>query len=263
MVALVKHDLQYILKQIRIAERHSAGEDLLTLVSGAALGSTQTSPQLLPLGLRTVDGTFNNLMPGMSTIGAAHQAMPRLLRPVFSHDADGDRMPLGPGPTAQVVTNTNYAVVGNVADANPRIISNLVADQSLGNKAAIVAALTTAGSADPWGVAQQIHLAYQDLTRSAPADKPAKQAVLDFMLGTNGLIMEGSSVAVLNVATDGASAPYNSFFTIFGQFFSHGLDLIDKGNAGKVYMPLQPDDPLYVPGGRSNFMVLTRATNQP
>ena len=263
MVALVKHDLQHILKQIRIAERHAAGEDLLTLVAGAALGTTQATPQLLPLGLRTVDGTYNNLMPGMTSTGAANGLMPRMLRPVFSNDADGDRMPLGPGPTAPVVSNTNYAVVGNVADANPRIISNLVTDQSLANKAAIVAALTTAGSTDPWGVAEQIHLAYRDLRSAAPSDQAGKQAVLDFMLGTNGLKVEGNSVLVLNVATDGASAPYNSFFTIFGQFFDHGLDLIDKGGSGKVYMPLQPDDPLYVPGGRSNFMVLTRATNQP
>ncbi len=49
--------------------------------------------------------------------------------------------------------------------------------------------------------------------------------------------------------------------TFFGQFFDHGLDLITKGGAGTVYIPLQPDDPLYVPGGSSNFMVLTRSSN--
>src|SRR3546814_19447878 len=48
--------------------------------------------------------------------------------------------------------------------------------------------------------------------------------------------------------------------TFFGQFFDHGLDLISKGGAGTIYVPLQPDDPLYVPGGHTNFMVLTRAT---
>ncbi len=48
--------------------------------------------------------------------------------------------------------------------------------------------------------------------------------------------------------------------TLFGQFFDHGLDLVAKGGFGTVYIPLQPDDPLYVPGSATNFMALTRAT---
>ena len=35
MVTLVKHDLEFILKQIRIAEAHSAGGDLAQLVAEA------------------------------------------------------------------------------------------------------------------------------------------------------------------------------------------------------------------------------------
>ena len=35
----------------------------------------------------------------------------------------------------------------------------------------------------------------------------------------------------------------------------------DQGRQGTVFIPLQPDDPLYVPGSPTNFMVLTRATN--
>ena len=46
--------------------------------------------------------------------------------------------------------------------------------------------------------------------------------------------------------------------TLFGQFFDHGLDLITKGG-GTVFVPLQPDDPLYVAGSPTNFMVLSRA----
>ena len=59
----------------------------------------------------------------------------------------------------------------------------------------------------------------------------------------------------------GLSAPYNSWFTLFGQFFDHGLDLVNKGGNGTVFMPLQADDPLYVDGSPTNFMVLTRATH--
>ncbi len=47
---------------------------------------------------------------------------------------------------------------------------------------------------------------------------------------------------------------------MFGQFFDHGLDLVAKGGNGTVFIPLMPDDPLYVEGSDTNFMVLTRAT---
>ena len=46
---------------------------------------------------------------------------------------------------------------------------------------------------------------------------------------------------------EGLSAPFSSWFTIFGQFFDHGLDLVGKGGSGTVLVPLQPDDPLYDP----------------
>ena len=61
----------------------------------------------------------------------------------------------------------------------------------------------------------------------------------------------------------GLTAPFNSWFTFFGQFFDHGLDLVTKGGNGTVFIPLKPDDPLFVPGSPTNFMVLTRATMQP
>ncbi len=64
-----------------------------------------------------------------------------------------------------------------------------------------------------------------------------------------------------NVTPDeGLSAPFNSWMTFFGQFFDHGLDLVTKGGDGTIYIPLQPDDPLYVVGGFTNFMTVTRAT---
>ncbi len=66
-----------------------------------------------------------------------------------------------------------------------------------------------------------------------------------------------------NVAPDPGAAPFNQWFTLFGQFFDHGLDLVNKGESGTVFMPLQPDDPLFEEGSATNFMVLTRATNLP
>ncbi|WGV15870.1 peroxidase family protein [Fuscovulum ytuae] len=91
----------------------------------------------------------------------------------------------------------------------------------------------------------------------------AANAAVQALLTEHGVQMDGDNVLLGNVAADlGDTAPFNSFFTIFGQFFDHGLDLTQKGGTGSVYMMLQPDDPLYVPGSPTNFMVLTRATNQ-
>jgi hypothetical protein len=43
--------------------------------------------------------------------------------------------------------------------------------------------------------------------------------------------------------------------------FDHRLDLITKGGNGTVYIPLQPDDPLFDPAHPElNFMALTRST---
>jgi hypothetical protein len=44
------------------------------------------------------------------------------------------------------------------------------------------------------------------------------------------------------------SPPFNGLFTIFGQFFDHGLDKITNGGAGTVFVPLKADDPLVTLG---------------
>ena len=55
------------------------------------------------------------------------------------------------------------------------------------------------------------------------------------------------------------SLPASSMLTMFGQFFTHDLDLVHKGNNGVVYMPLLPGDSLFIPGGSNNYMTLSRA----
>ncbi|WP_206185547.1 peroxidase family protein, partial [Sphingosinicella sp. CPCC 101087] len=93
---------------------------------------------------------------------------------------------------------------------------------------------------------------------------PAAQAALDALLTANGVEMSGDTIFLPNIAPDeGLSASFNSWFTLFGQFFDHGLDLVAKGQSGTVFIPLQPDDPLYDPNSPTNFMVLTRATVGP
>jgi Ca2+-binding RTX toxin-like protein len=240
------HDLQFVLQQIKIAEAHTRainnGEDpgtaIRTLVADAGGGQ---QAHLLPYGLRTVDGTYNNLLPGRETWGAADEPFPFLTARSYRNDQDGDQQPLGP-PGGPVVTNTNYGANGSVADADPRLISNLIADQSSNNPVAVM-------------VRQKLIDAGYEVPETPMLDQQGNP-VLD------GL---GNPVMVYtftNIPPDaGLSAPFNSLLTIFGQFFDHGLDLVAKGGNGKVYIPLQPDDPLYDPAHpERNFMVLTRQT---
>jgi Ca2+-binding RTX toxin-like protein len=194
-------DLRFIFRQIQIAEAHAAGGQLL------GPGPLQVNEARLPFGLRTVDGSFNHLTTGRTGFGASDRIFPRLARPVFRTAEQG---------TTYQQTN------GTVIDSQPRIISNLIVDQTANNPAAAAAA------------------------------------------GPDAVPTASGAFFIPNVAPDvGLSAPFNVMFTFFGQFFDHGLDLVNKGGNGIVFVPLQQDDPLFVPGSPTNFMVLTRATMLP
>jgi hypothetical protein len=215
-------DLRFILQQIKIAERHARTASPLN-PCGTLLGPNENQipdsnqGEELPLGLRTVDGTCNNLVPGRSRWGSADRPFPRMLTPEFRDAETGD--PDGPfGPA--LPTSTSYQqTAGTVIDSRPRVISNLIVDQTQSNPAAEAAA---GPDAQP------------DSSGTLPIDNTAPDV--------------------------GLSAPYNSMFTLFGQFFDHGLDLVTK-SGGTVYMPLKRDDPLYREGSDLNFMVLTRSVD--
>ncbi|MGR3591641.1 MAG: peroxidase family protein, partial [Limimaricola soesokkakensis] len=151
-----KHDLQFILQQIKISEAHASGTDITEAIR-QVYGVDAEDAALLPAGLRTVDGTLNNLLPGQAYFGAAQTKFPRLLDPVYRNDNDGDSIDFdGPGPSP-AITNTDYGVIdgqghvgtGTVVDADPRTISNLIATQDVSNPAAIRAALKLAGVEGP------------------------------------------------------------------------------------------------------------------
>src|SRR5262245_2679079 len=252
-VTFIRSDLEFILQQIMIAERHAAGEDLLSLLPNS----------LVPFGLRTIDGTFNNVIPGQENFGAADELFPRLTDPFFRNDLDGDTFDAnGPAPGG-VVTNTNFNSPGDVVDADPHIISNLIVDQTSSNPAAVAVA-GSAGADLVWGTADDVLNDGVSILRTRPG--------LDGVLGTADDIADFSFD---NVAPDaGLSAPFNLWFVFFGQFFDHGLDLVQKGGSGTVFIPLQADDPLIAgadgtPGtpddlpAHMRFMAVTRATNQP
>ncbi|AFJ48176.1 peroxidase family protein [Shimwellia blattae] len=201
------HDLDFILKQIKISEAATNPDGS---INGDLLRESVSSP-LLPYGLRTVDGSWNNLLPGQELYGSADQNMPRLTGLNWQ---DADAM------TSYTQTGSDSVVI----DADPRIISNLISDQTASNPAAV-----------------EIH----DLLKNLPG---------------GGVVSENGSLSIPNQSPDiGLSPAFNGWMTFFGQFFDHGLDLIPKEGNGIIFIPLQPDDPLYVEGAATNFMVLTRA----
>src|SRR5262245_7363332 len=110
-VTFIRSDLEFILAQIQIAERNAAGESLLDILPNVEV----------PWGLRTVDGSDNNLVIGQSEFGAADNVFPRLSDPVFRDAQFG---------TSYSQTN------GTVIDSTPRTISNLIVDQTADNPAA-------------------------------------------------------------------------------------------------------------------------------
>src|SRR5919107_2995722 len=113
MVQLVKHDLEFILKQIKIAEAHAAGGDLAALVAGYNGNDGLAQAHLLPYGLRTVDGSYNNLLPGRENWGAADQSFPGIFTPEYMNDADGDRYDFNPLPNMETwYSNNDYANAG-------------------------------------------------------------------------------------------------------------------------------------------------------
>lgn len=315
MVTYIRSDLDFILAQIKIAEAHSAGQPLF--------GTNGLIPAYnVAWGLRTVDGSYNHLLPGQEMWGAAGAEFPELMNPNY-RPADGTPFdPDGAGPAPTMPTAPNYNPSNNpnalVFDSSLRTISNLLVDQTLGNPAAILTALERAGSENPladlpavtaiyqtfkpaWDAEYQARVVMQNAKTAVDAAvlgadgdpatplSPEEQVVLDnanaaltaattahagtvtaleaarvvrdTALEPFGIAMQGDNVHLPAVAPDeGLSAPFNSWFTLFGQFFDHGLDLVNKGGSGTVFIPLQPDDPLYVEGSHTNFMVLTRAT---
>src|SRR4029079_10871619 len=141
MVAYIKSDLEFILKQIKIAEAHAAYtanpmDPNAAPLYGVGLNGQQGSvPSYnLSFGLRTVDGSYNNLLPGQEKGGAADQPFPELLDPDYrpAHGTMFD--PDGPGPAPAMPTAANYDPSNNpnslVFDASLRPISNLLLDHT-------------------------------------------------------------------------------------------------------------------------------------
>jgi Ca2+-binding RTX toxin-like protein len=175
---LTPADLAYILQQIKIAEAHVRNTNSGTGPCGALLGSgpDRVGGPSAPAGLRTIDGSCNNLQQGRESYAQANQAFLRRTEPDYRAAEDG--APVGASG------RTTYDGGGSVVDSTPRIISNLVADQTPANPAAAAAARLPAG-----------------------ADGEA-----------------GTSLPIPNNASDTGAAPYNALLPLFAEFFDHGVN---------------------------------------
>jgi Ca2+-binding RTX toxin-like protein len=194
MVTLIKHDLEFILKQIKIAEAHANGIALTQIrldASGNAITDKAwytgpnfdaTAPLAVPdtktpFGLRTVDGSYNNIMEGRELWGAADQVMPRYLDPNYIDGGPEAPFDINGPAAGGGVGNTHYGNSGDLVDRDPRLISNLVADMSLNNPAAIVAALVFAGSETPYADLAQLMAARVSQAQADAALQAANAAV--------------------------------------------------------------------------------------
>ncbi|MFL5929577.1 MAG: peroxidase family protein, partial [Gaiellaceae bacterium] len=250
-------DLAFILKQIKIAEAHVANTTAATGPCGALVGPgpDQIPDAITSYGLRTVDGSCNNLLPGREKFAAADVPFPRLAgSPVF-RTAEGAPAGFPPQPTSSYAQKKGF-----VFDSQPRVISNLIVDQTSSNPAAVASArfpVRTQGN-PPSAIPCTTDPGPGGVPAGVPADcTPAHKTLF-----------------IPNVTTDvGLSPPFNSWFTFFGQFFDHGVDQTVK-SGGTVFVPLNDDDPLVLGAdgvlgtaddlpADKRFMVLTRAQNQP
>ena len=290
-IELNLNDLQFVLKQIKIGEAHANGAALTEIrlnpltgevitdgaqydANGMFLGDA-TWPRAIPdaktpFGIRTVDGSFNNLMEGRELWGAADQPMPRYLDPNYIDGGAETPFSFGPGPL-QPVTNTDYSIVngvptfpgsglngghtGNVVDSDPRTISNLVVDMSINNPAALYSALVFAESADPYAdlaelLAARVSQAEADAalaaaTTALSAAETALQDAITNFVSLDDVQEKSDALTAAEAAFDLASAaaldPEQAFLDLAA---SKGLEVV---NGSLVIPNVAPDEGISAP----------------
>lgn len=186
------HDLSFILKQIQVSELQASTPGMTTVEAiQAVYGVSAADAALMPVGLRTVDGSDNSLLPGTESNGAGDTPFPRLLDPVYSNEGDESSF-FG-------ISNTNYGNSGNVVDSDPRTISNLIVDQTPANVAAIYAALKAVGTTgvDANIAVAAITVAYQATLNAKGADAAVEAAETALSAETAD---HGAAVSAFNAA---------------------------------------------------------------
>lgn len=164
-----------------------------------------------------------------------------------------------------VATDGTQIQINNIVDYTPRMISLLTTtggvtydtwgDHTLDPNFAghtanqIYHDATGVTSVTNWGVL--------DTVANGGEGQVDSQARLDASAG-----QDDHFIGTLNPGV----SPSNGFFVLFGQFFDHGLDFIDKNSGATVKITLASDDPLYNmtgPDGRPvHEITINRATVQ-
>ena len=254
-------DLAFILKQIKISEHHAAtltpDNPCGTLVGP---GPNQIPDRLSPYGLRTVDGSCNNLFPGRETFAAADRPFPRLTTPTFRN---AEAVPAGfsgraARPTGvraeERATSSTPAAGDQQPDRRPDLDQPGGGGGGRRSRCAPSPARRATCPAPPTPTRWRTRRWWRPgRMRALPPDAADPQH-------------QHRQRATRRRSTRCSRSSASSSTT--------ALDQTVKGG-GTVFVPLQADDPLITlgPDGKPNtgdevppsqaFMVLTRAQNQP
>ena len=192
-------------------------------------------------GFRILDGFFNNLTgtqgsPGAWMWGSADEPFPRLTpaqynsyvhqsldNAALTNKAFQAYMDSHPAlPDAQADSTALYADPGkSVVDYTPRMISQTISSSYMDHGAGVAdSAMARVG---------------------APTD-----TFHETITYADGHKEQVTETVIRNENTLPGDPSTSGIFTLFGQFFDHGLDFLDKGGQGsKIVIALEPSDPLY------------------
>lgn len=186
-------------------------------------------------GLRFVNGAFNNLTSDAGWLwGSAGNAFARLTQSQFDNYVQQvvDNPALAayaahPGFVPVADNSLNYAdPMKTVVDYTPRMIAQTI---------------SSSYDAHAPGVADSALVRTEAASPGLVTDVITSQVV-----GADGTTTTVQEHIARNLNTLPGDPSTSGIFTLFGQFFDHGLDFIDKGGQGsKVVIPLSPGDPLY------------------
>ena len=222
-------DLAFILKQIKIAERHSRAlipeldpgntipnnpsptTDPVYCQSMIGTGADQIPSSLLSFGLRTVRGDCNNLIPGQSHYGAADTVFPRHATPVFKN---GEAAPPGFPAASPGGYNSKR---GFVYDTEPRTISNLIVDQTVNNPAAVQAAGHPIRSQGNEGVFSCVGIG----ERQVISGTPSGPFTITFDGQTTGTLAPNANAATVQAALEALSNIASGEVTVTGSLASN------------------------------------------
>jgi Ca2+-binding RTX toxin-like protein len=194
-----------------------------------------------PAGMRILHGFFNNLTgtetsPGAWTWGAADEPFPRLTPAQYNHyvhqvldraaltnTAFTDYLAAHPSlPTPQEDSTALYADPSkSVVDYTPRMITQTISSSYMAHAPSVAdSALARTG------------LLTDIFTETVTYGDHTTATVQETVIRNQNTLPGDPSTS--------------GIFTLFGQFFDHGLDFIDKGGQGtKIVIALDPSDPLY------------------